>query len=184
MHTVQEIRLRIFVLVLPAHKHQYLKQLLTVVAGETHGREGGTSSAPCFQIRSPGIPRGSWLTAMSSSDKRTPSASFVICLYGTTFQYQDEKEYCDAHQIVVEATRFPIPLLHVIRRTLLMIVERCRFAGQHNHHCAYIGLLVYLRSVEMNRGDFAMAHKAKWDLISSMVSSSLNGSPICSKKKI
>ena len=54
---------------------------------------------------------------------------------------------------------------------------------QHDDHCEYMGLLVYLRSVEMNRGDFAMAHKAKWDLISSMVSSSLNGSPICSKKK-
>ncbi len=40
-----------------------------------------TSSDPCFQIRSPGVPRGSWLTAMSSSDISTPRASFVICLY-------------------------------------------------------------------------------------------------------
>ena len=40
---------------------------------------------------------------------------------------------------------------------------------------------VHLRSVEMNRGDLAIAHKAKWDLISSMVSSSLRGSPICGK---
>lgn len=39
-----------------------------------------TSSDPCFQIRSPGTPRGSWLTAMSSSDMSTPRASFVICL--------------------------------------------------------------------------------------------------------
>lgn len=31
----------------------------------------------------------------------------------------------------------------------------------------------------MNRGDLAMAHSAKWDLISSIVSSSLKGSPIC-----
>ena len=31
----------------------------------------------------------------------------------------------------------------------------------------------------MNSGDLAMAHSAKWDLISSIVSSSLKGSPIC-----
>lgn len=37
----------------------------------------------------------------------------------------------------------------------------------------------YLRSAEMNRGDLAMDHSAKWDLSSSIESSSLIGSPIC-----
>ena len=46
---------------------------------------------------------------------------------------------------------------------------------------AQAGSMAYLRSAEMNRGDLAMDHKAKWDLISSMVSSSLRGSPICTK---
>ena len=36
----------------------------------------------------------------------------------------------------------------------------------------------YLRSAEMNRGDLATDHSAKWDLSSSIESSSLIGSPI------
>jgi hypothetical protein len=40
------------------------------------------------------------------------------------------------------------------------------------------GGAAHLRSAVMNSGDLATAHSANWDFISSMVRSSLTGSPI------
>ena len=107
--------------------------------------------------------------AMSSSLCSTPSASLVICLHN------------DMHHLVCKGPIFALALLVEMCHAALLFLREdvLRGTGSDTRDWSPAWSILYLRSAEMNRGDLAMAHSAKWDLISSIVSSSLKGSPIC-----